>query len=60
MSETAKPAAGQRHVGITELQGFVARALVSGSRCIILDEPVSALDISIRAQILNLLKSLQE
>src|ERR1700680_3029268 len=29
MSETAKPAAGQRHVGITELQGFVARALVS-------------------------------
>ena len=37
----------------------IARALVSGSRCIILDEPVSALDISIRAQILNLLKSLQ-
>jgi LDH2 family malate/lactate/ureidoglycolate dehydrogenase len=29
MSETAKPAAGQPHVGITELQGFVARALVS-------------------------------
>src|ERR1700726_1195783 len=29
MSETAKPAAGQRHIGITELQGFVARALVS-------------------------------
>jgi oligopeptide/dipeptide ABC transporter ATP-binding protein len=38
----------------------IARALVSGSRCIILDEPVSALDISIRAQILNLLKSLQQ
>jgi oligopeptide/dipeptide ABC transporter ATP-binding protein len=37
----------------------IARALVSGSRCIILDEPVSALDISIRAQILNLLKTLQ-
>jgi oligopeptide/dipeptide ABC transporter ATP-binding protein len=38
----------------------IARALVSGSRCIILDEPVSALDISIRAQILKLLKALQE
>jgi oligopeptide/dipeptide ABC transporter ATP-binding protein len=38
----------------------IARALVSGSRCIILDEPVSALDISIRAQILKLLKTLQQ
>jgi oligopeptide/dipeptide ABC transporter ATP-binding protein len=38
----------------------IARALVLGSRCIILDEPVSALDISIRAQILNLLKGLQQ
>jgi oligopeptide transport system ATP-binding protein len=37
----------------------IARALVSGAKCIILDEPVSALDISIRAQILNLLKDLQ-
>jgi len=37
----------------------IARALVSDPRLIILDEPVSSQDISIRAQILNLLKDLQ-
>ncbi len=37
----------------------IARALISSPRLIVLDEPISSQDVSIRAQLMNILKDLQ-